>query len=184
MKIVTRLTVVIAGSILYGAFAQNPANAQDWPMFGQNIGNTASNTSDISAKNVNKLQPKWTFTTGGDVSARAAVVNGVAYFPDWLGNLYAVNASTGKQIWFHQLSDYGLAAGTSSRPSPAVANDFVYTGTQWASPGPTGLLLKIKAATGDLVWAIQPDTSNQFPVITASPVVANGIVFVGMTSNE
>jgi polyvinyl alcohol dehydrogenase (cytochrome) len=45
-------------------------------------------------------------------------------------------------------------------------------------------LLKINATTGALVWAIQPDTSNPFPVITASPVVANGTVYVGMTSNE
>src|SRR5437764_12550913 len=94
-----RLMVVIAGSILYGTLAQNPVSAQtapDWPMFGQNIGNTASNASDISAKNVNKLRPKWTFTTGGDVSARAAVVNRVAYFPDWAVNLFAVNAGDGK----------------------------------------------------------------------------------------
>ena len=84
MKNMMRLMVVIVGFILYGTFAQHPANAQkplDWPMFGQNIGNTASNASDISAKNVNKLRQKWTFTTGGDISARAAVVNGVAYFP-------------------------------------------------------------------------------------------------------
>jgi polyvinyl alcohol dehydrogenase (cytochrome) len=184
MKIVTRLTVVIAGSILYGAFAQNPANAQDWPMFGQNTGNTASNASDISAKNVNKLRPKWTFTTGGDISARAAVVNGVAYFPDWQGNLYAVNASTGKQIWSRQLSDYGLAPGTYSRTSPTVVGGFVYIGTQWATPGPTGWLLAINAQTGQLIWKTQPDTSNSFPVITGSPVVANGTVYVGMTSNE
>jgi polyvinyl alcohol dehydrogenase (cytochrome) len=187
-----RLMVVIAGSILYGTLAQNPANAQtppDWPMFGQNTGNTASIASDISAKNVNKLRPKWTFTTGGDISARAAVVNGVAYFPDWAGNLFAVNASTGKQIWSHQLSDYSSAAGvispgTFSRTSPTVVGGFVYIGTQYASPGPTGWLLKINATTGALVWAIQPDTSNPFPVITASPVVANGTVYVGMTSNE
>jgi polyvinyl alcohol dehydrogenase (cytochrome) len=193
MKNMMRLMVVIVGFILYGTFAQHPANAQkplDWPMFGQNIGNTASNASDISAKNVNKLRQKWTFTTGGDISARAAVVNGVAYFPDWQGNLYAVNASNGKLIWSHMLSDYewapgeNLAAGTVSRTSPAVADGFVYIGTQGASSGPTGLLLKIKATTGELIWAIQPDTSNPFPVITASPVVANGTVYVGMTSNE
>jgi polyvinyl alcohol dehydrogenase (cytochrome) len=188
-----RLMVIIVGVVLYGMLGQNPAYAVDWPMFGQNIGNTASNASDVSAKNVNKLQPKWTFTTGGDVSARAAVVNGVAYFPDWAGNLYAVNASTGKQIWSSQLSDYSspaslptgiIAQGTVSRTSPAVVNGVVYVGTQWASPGPTGWLLAINAQTGKLIWKTQPDTSNPFPVITASPVVANGIVYVGMTSNE
>jgi polyvinyl alcohol dehydrogenase (cytochrome) len=35
-----------------------------------------------------------------------------------------------------------------------------------------------------LVWKTQPDTSNPFPVITGSPVVAGGIVYASMTSNE
>ena len=189
MTKIVGLMAVAAGFFCLCCFDAAFAQSVDWPMFGQNIGNTASNASDISAKNVNKLRPKWTFTTGGDVSARAAVVNGVAYFPDWAGNLYAVNASTGKQIWFHQLSDYSSAAGiispgTFSRTSPTVVNGFVYIGTQYVSSGPTGWLLKINATTGALVWKTQPDTSNPFPVITASPVVANGSVYVGMTSNE
>src|SRR5215510_5631100 len=126
MKKMMRLMVVTAGFVLYGTLAQNPANAQTtpgWPMFGQNTGNTASNVADISAKNVNKLRPKWTFTTGGDVSARAAVVNGVAYFPDWAGNLYAVNAATGQLIWGKQIKSYFGQNHplVNSRTSPAVA---------------------------------------------------------------
>src|SRR5215472_7436435 len=190
MKNMMRLMAVIVGFILYAAVAQNPANAQspDWPMFGQNTANTAANPLEtkISTTNVNKLAPKWSFTTGGDVTARAAVVNGVAYFPDWAGNLYAVDATNGNLIWQHQLSDYNLPAGTFSRTSPAVAADVVYVGTQPPpSPGvPTGWLVAVNARTGALLWAIQPDTSNPFPVITASPVVAAGTVYVGMTSNE
>jgi polyvinyl alcohol dehydrogenase (cytochrome) len=169
-----------------GAFAQSV----DWPMFGQNTANTASNPSEtsVSAKNAKLLGPSWTFTTGGDVTARAAVVNGVAYFPDWAGNLYAVNVNNGKKIWSHQLSDYGLAAKTVSRTSPAVVNGVVYIGTQFVAPmTDTGWLLAINAKTGALVWKIQPikpDTSNPFPVITGSPAVATGMVYVGMTSNE
>jgi len=189
-----RLMVIILGLFLLccfdAALAQSPG---DWPMFGQNTENTASNVleNSISAKNVDQLDTKWTFTTGGDVTARAAVVNDVAYFPDWAGNLYAVRASTGKLIWSHQLSDYGLAAGTVSRTSPAVVSGVLYIGTQYVPPPtptapqpPTGWLLAINAKTGALVWKIQPDTSNPFPVITASPVVAGGAVYVGMTSNE
>jgi polyvinyl alcohol dehydrogenase (cytochrome) len=189
MMNIMRLMVVIVGLFLLccfdRAFAHNPGNA-DWPMFGQNTANTASNSLEesISAQNAHRLNTKWTFTTGGDVSARAAVVDDVAYFPDWAGDLYAIRASNGKLIWSHQLSDYGLAAGTFSRTSPAVANGLVYIGTQYVSSGPTGWLLAINAKTGALVWKIQPDTSNAFPVITGSPVVAHGIVYVGMTSNE
>lgn len=164
-----------------------PLMAQDWPMFGQNSSNTAAaSTNKISTSNVSSLKPKWTFTTGGDVSARAAVVNGVAYFPDWGGNLWAVSATTGQLVWGHQLSDYGLTAGTLSRTSPAVANGVLYIGTQYnaASTNGTGWLLAIDSGTGNLLWKMRPDTSNPFPVITGSPVVAGGNVYVGMTSNE
>jgi polyvinyl alcohol dehydrogenase (cytochrome) len=192
MKNMMRLTVVIAGFILYGTLAQNPVSAQtatDWPMFGQNIGNTASNSSEttISAGNAATLQQTWAFTTGGDVTARAAVVGGVVYFPDWGGNLTAVDASKGSPEWSHPLTYYGLAAGTVSRTSPAVVNGVVYVGTQYVSSGATGWLLAINATgpnAGELIWKVQPDTSNPFPVITGSPAVANGIVYVSMTSNE
>jgi polyvinyl alcohol dehydrogenase (cytochrome) len=161
-------------------------------MFGRNPENTASNAAEkaISTKTAASLKTKWTFTTGGDVSARAAVVKGVAYFPDWAGNLWAVDAGSGKLMWSHQLSDYGLAAGTVSRTSPAVVDGIVYVGTQYVAPvqpapqPPTGWLLAIEAGTGKLIWKIQPDTSNPFPVITGSPSVAFGIVYVGMASYE
>jgi polyvinyl alcohol dehydrogenase (cytochrome) len=187
--------------VVLGTIAVTPLMAQnslfpfssDWPMFGQNASNTANASAEtaISTKTVSELKTKWTFTTGGDVSARAAVVNGVAYFPDWAGNLFAVNASTGKLVWSHQFSDYGLAAGTVSRTSPAVVDGIVYVGTQYVAPAsatapqpPTGWLLAIDAGSGKLIWKVQPDTSNPFPVITGSPVVAFGIVYVGMTSDE
>src|SRR5271167_4478455 len=96
--------------------------AQDWPMFGQNTSNTSNNTSTITVANVHKLKTKWTFTTGGDVSARAAVVHSVVYFPDWAGNIFAVKTANGGLKWSHQLSDYGLPANTVARATPAVVN--------------------------------------------------------------
>jgi outer membrane protein assembly factor BamB len=65
-----------------------------------------------------------------------------------------------------------------------VVNGLVYLGTQYNASGPTGWLLALNAMTGEKVWMVQPDTSNAFPVITASPTVVLGMVFVGMTSNE
>ena len=186
MSKIGRSMVLLAGSFLLCCFDGAFAQTLDWPMFGQNTGNTGSNSSktSISSSNAARLIQKWTFTTSGDVTARAAVVDGVAYFPDWGGNVTAVDASTGIQKWSHPLTDYGLAAGTVCRTSPAVANGVVYIGTQWVASGPTGWLLAIDAKTGSLVWKVQPDTSNPFPVITGSSAVANGIVYVSMTSNE
>src|ERR1035441_7955772 len=105
---------LVLGMVL-ATLAVAPLMAQDWPMFGVDATNTATNGSRISTNNVNQLKPKWTFTTGGDVSARAAVVNGVAYFPDWGGNLWAVKTDSGGLLWSHQFSDYGLPGNTRSQ---------------------------------------------------------------------
>ena len=58
------------------AFAENDDPRSEWPMFGQNEQNTASNDEErkISTSNVARLAPKWVATTGGDVSALNAAV--------------------------------------------------------------------------------------------------------------
>jgi polyvinyl alcohol dehydrogenase (cytochrome) len=172
-KICTSLGVCMFVLVFMLTTSAVPLMAQDWPMFGQNVANTASSAqTDISTKNVYKLMPKWTFTTGGDVSARAAVVNGVAYFPDWGGYLWAVNTSNGKAIWGHQLADYGLPAGTTSRTTPALdANgSTVYVGTQATPQG--AWLLAINAKTGLLVWKTVLD-SDPYAIDTTSPAIYN-----------
>src|ERR1700691_3768358 len=85
----------------------------DWASAGQNNHNTryAAIEHTIDADNVGSLTPKWTFTTAGNVSATATVVNGVAYVPDWGGKLWAIDTKTGEAVWSHDISDYtGTAA--------------------------------------------------------------------------
>jgi polyvinyl alcohol dehydrogenase (cytochrome) len=81
-----------------------------------------------------------------------------------------------------------LAAGTVSRNTPTFSNGVIYVGTQYTGDSASaGVLLAVNATNGNLLWKVQPvpaSASNPLPVITASPVVANGIVFVGMTSWE
>ena len=155
------------------------ADTDDWPMFGKNIHNTA-HASPGSIDSVQKLALKWTFTTGGDVSARAAIVNGRAYFPDWGGNLWAVDTRTGKKVWGHLLSDYGLPTGTQSRTSPAVADGVVYVGTQGGA-----WLLAIDADSGKLLWKTQLESPAMDPaaMITASPAIVGDLLITGVASN-
>lgn len=158
-------------------------------MFGQNYNNTASGSTTINASNIGALKQKWAFTTSGDVSARAAVVNHVAYFPDWGGNVYAVNAGNGKLIWSKNiLSDYfgGSVPGhpgvtkVVSRTSAYVdlATNTLYLGTQTGS-----YLLAIDTSNGGLKWMTQLD-AHPLAIDTASPVVYNGVVYVGVASLE
>lgn len=178
-------TALVILTFVIVVLAAAPLVAQDWPMFGQDVTNNATTAqTSISTKNVGSLTPKWVFTTAGDVSARATVAADVVYFPDWKGNLYALKANTGQVVWSHNLADYGVVGGTVSRTSPTIVNGVLYIGTLYNSSGPTGWLLAIDARTGNLKWKTQPDTSNKFPVITSAPSVANGMIFIGMTSNE
>jgi len=159
----------------------------EWPMFGQNWGNTASGLSTIDARNVGKLKPKWTFTTHGDVSARASVASGGVFFPDWGGYLYRLNARTGAQVWGKNLvADYGLTPSAGSvkvisRTTPAVDGDTLYIGTQSTATG--AYLLAINAKNGALKWKLQVD-AHPLAIATSAPVVLNGVVYTGVASLE
>lgn len=159
----------------------NMAAQTDWPMFGQNAANTADSSTEtsISVKTVGRLKTKWTFRTGGDVSARAAVANKVAYFPDWGGNLWAVNALNGKLIWGNQLSSYGLVNPTYARSTPAVVNGVLYIGVQQGA-----WMLAINAGTGKLIWKSQLESVDPLAIITTSPTVVNGVVYEGVASTQ
>jgi outer membrane protein assembly factor BamB len=75
--------------------------AADWPMYGHDIGQSRSNSSEISitTANVASLKQLWAFKTAAPVSATPTVVNGVVYFGSWDHNFYAVSAATGALIW-------------------------------------------------------------------------------------
>jgi polyvinyl alcohol dehydrogenase (cytochrome) len=164
------------------------ASAQvDWPQFGQNNSNTAGNHQEtaISPTTVVNLKKKWKFTTEGDVSARPAVVDNIAYFPDWGGYLWAVNGKTGKAIWGKKLGSYVTNPATGkpftslvwARATPAVRNGVIYIGLHNAA----GYFLAIKASNGKLVWKTRVETVDTYAGVTAAASVNDNTVYVGVT---
>jgi polyvinyl alcohol dehydrogenase (cytochrome) len=174
------ISALLGCTALIASVAAAPAVAADWPVFGASLSNLASNPSEqiLSKNTVAGLAPKWVATVGGDVSARAAVVDGIAYFPDWAGNLWALNTATGKPVWQHTMTGYGLPAGTVSRTTPAVDGNIIYFGTQQGA-----YLVAIDKSTGALRWVSQMDT-HPLAIITASPAVKDGVIYTGVASNE
>jgi polyvinyl alcohol dehydrogenase (cytochrome) len=177
-----------------GALADDRASADSqWTMGGQNLRNWRNqDDTRISPQNVAKLKTKWVFTTDGDVSATPAVANGVVYFPDFAGNFYAVNAKTGVSVWSRKVSYWTGVAGDYARNSPVIYRDMVILGDQagtkaeWNGSQLTGAgarVMAVYADNGNLIWATQIET---FPtaIVTSSPVVYDGIVYVGVASFE
>ena len=147
-------------------------------MGGQNYQNTRNNASqfNLGVGNAATLGLKWQFAASGDISATAAVVGNNVYFPDWGGHVYKLNAGTGSVVWDHLLPTIG-GRQTVARTSPAVSGKTLYIGDQ------SGNVIAMSAATGAELWRTKPNP-GPFPVITASPVVYNGVVYVGVASSE
>ena len=102
MRGMWRWVVAVAAVVGVGVgVAAAGTGGNQWPSAGQNIQNTRSNAAEskIGVGNVANLQVKWSFTTGGDVSATPAVDAKTVYFPDWGGQLYAVDKKTGQLKW-------------------------------------------------------------------------------------
>jgi len=173
----------LAGLMLLATTSPSAAGdgaGNGWPMFGNTLQNTASASSgqQIAPADVARLKPAWVVTTGGDVSARASVANHIAYFPDWGGNLWAVDTRSGTVLWHHLFTDYGLPSGTVARATPALDGKTLYIGTQLGA-----YMLAIDARSGALEWKTQLDAHPE-AIITSSAALADGTLFVGVASNE
>ena len=181
------ITVLLLVSALSGRGQSDESQSGQWRIAGQNLSNTRSQPAEhsISPANVNDLTPKWVFTTGGDVSATPTVDGNAIYFPDWAGNLFAVEKDSGRLIWSHKISEYDGVEGAVSRVSPAVDGNRVIIGdipnSKQAHNGAN--VISVDRQTGTIQWMTQVDT-HPAAIITGSPVLFDGMVYIGISSSE
>jgi polyvinyl alcohol dehydrogenase (cytochrome) len=185
--------VLLIGGLTLVTFSQDFRSDEtrgeggEWPMAGQNLDGTRSQPAEhiIGPSNVGTLAPKWVFTTGGDVSATPTVAGDAVYFPDWGGNLYAVNKDTGRLIWSHEISDYDGFPTAISRVSPAVhGNELILGDNEDPSADHAGAnVIAVDRDTGGLLWITKVE-AYPAAIITGSPVVFGDTVYVGVSSNE
>ncbi|SEJ29162.1 quinoprotein glucose dehydrogenase [Dyadobacter koreensis] len=115
--IATCMIVISAVSFLLSS--ENSAN--DWPEYnGNGDRNHYSKLSEINKKNVSMLQVAWTYSSGGadsignrsQMQCNPIVIDGVMYGVSAGTQAFAIDASSGKEIWKTNLKDNG---GTTSR---------------------------------------------------------------------
>src|SRR6267142_1596985 len=181
------ISVLLLVAALSAQSQSNLSRSGQWQIAGQNLNNTWSQPAEhsISPTNVKNLSPKWTFTTGGDVSATPTVDGDAVYFPDWGGNLFAVKKTSGRLIWSHKISDYDGVDGAISRVSPAVDGNQVIIGdilnSKKVHNGAN--VISVDRETGTLRWMTKVG-NHPAAIITGSPVVFDGVVYVGVSSSE
>jgi len=188
--VIAVLAGLLAAAGAAGAAAQTgPGEAPgQWSMAGQNIDDTHSQADEheISPANVSKLAPRWTLTTAGAISATPTVDDGAVYVPDYGGKLWAVAAGSGRVLWSQDISSYTGVAGDLSRTSPAVYGHELILGDGWIlSSGAAGTsgarVFAVNRRTGKPLWSTQVDTDPNAQ-ITGSPVVYDGVAYVGISS--
>ena len=176
--------VTVASLLLVPTIVSGANRKGEWRSGGQNLKNTRYQATEeyLSPANVAKLSPKWVFTTGGNISATPAVVDGAVYVPDWGGNLFKIDAHKGTQIWAKSIAaDYIKEPNipvTFSRTSPAIQGNKVIIGSQEG-----GFLIAINKDTGELIWKTKLD-DHPAAIITQSPVIFGNHAYVGVSSRE
>jgi polyvinyl alcohol dehydrogenase (cytochrome) len=152
------IALVVVGALLAGVASAAESGSQ-WTSAGGNLQNTRfqANEKTLSVGNVDELEVKREFTTGGDVSATPAVEGDTVYFPDRAGNLYAVDKSTGQQRWRSSIAAASGVPGDYARATPAIAGNKLIIGTQGPFGG-GGKVLAFHKDTGALLWSTTLET--------------------------
>ena len=128
---------------------------------------------------------KWAFPTGNRIVSSPVCQDKVLYFGGDDGNIYAVDAETGRQIWKR-------STGGPVPSTPAVANGTVYAGSY------DGRFYALNAQTGAVRWKFKTEgerrfeakgihglepknqtMADQYDVFLSSPVVVQSSVYFG-----
>jgi quinohemoprotein ethanol dehydrogenase len=190
-----------AVALLCSAFLIAPLFAQtlNWPNNGNDQGNMRyQNIDQINPTNVSQLKPAWTFNTGitGDPSMSMEmtpiVINNVAYITTGDDDVFALNATTGKQIWH-----YSPKTDTPPMPLPSTLPICCHNDNRGVAVG-GGLvfdarldakLVALNQTTGKVVWETVVDLSSNGAAMTLAPqyvVTSSKVaeVIVGTTGGE
>jgi eukaryotic-like serine/threonine-protein kinase len=138
----------------------------NWLQFGYSAQGGRANPFEttITTANVAQLTLDWSAPLGGGGGIPGEAVYGSTVYADDGTGIDALDAATGKLLWFS--STMGGGSTASSYISPAVDNGVVYVG------GGDNHIYAFDAQTGATRWTFNPNGQ-----IGSSPTVANGVVY-------
>ena len=159
--------------------AANEAGA--WLTTGRDFGKTHYSPLDlINAGNVSRLGLAWQVETGTarGMEATPVVIDGVMYVSGVAGRVYALDATSGKELWkFEPQVDGKVNRGACcDMVNRGVA---VWQGRVYVAAF-DGILYALNAADGAVVWQVQTiDDKQRGYSVTGAPQVAGNVVVIG-----
>jgi outer membrane protein assembly factor BamB len=197
--IVVLLAVLgVAGLGVGGVFA---ASSADWPSYLHDSTHSSSTSAapNITPSSAQTLRNTWTFVGDSPTQGNQppnkfysspTVYEGTVYIGANTGWFYAIDLATGHVEWKVMLgyqpkltcAAHGFVSTAAVAPDPNTGSPTVYVGA------PDGYLYALNAANGATRWRSQ--VGDRLPSKTindifnwASPVVANGRVYMGVSSS-
>lgn len=147
--------------------ASSPPSWQEWRIYGGDLEQRNARTDEkaFTADAMATLQHAWSVPAPG-VTGTPVLRDGVLYWADWMGGVYAVAPDSGELVW-NVTFDRGFTS------SPAADDERLYLGDR------DGLLYALDPQDGAVVWSTRLD-DNPLAQIWGSPAVADGVVVVGV----
>ncbi len=130
----------------------------------------------LATADIPSLKLRWAFAIPNAASMRSqpAVMGGRIFIGGQDGSIYALSAAKGCTYWAGKLRSQvrsGLAMAQLRNRTLILAGDV------------TGRVTALDAATGAEVWSTQVE-GNPFAMVTSTPLVYEGRVYVGVSSRE
>jgi outer membrane protein assembly factor BamB len=193
------LAALLAGVVpaVRASAPASPIAPGDWPTYGASAHHTFNNVTGLNTTNVHTLVPKWFFKTGDAVTANPVVVGNRVYVGSWDGNFYAIDKTSGNQVWKFGIKPQpavipnedanGRVLDPTNPESFATSDGGLITSSAWyepASPKTHGKNLVIFGG-GYTLYALDADTGQQvwnhdytsLPEQPADPVHDEGRIF-------
>jgi alcohol dehydrogenase (cytochrome c) len=135
----------------------------------------------INARNVKKLIPVWSFSTGVDSGHQAPPIvnNGVMFVATPYSQVIALDAKTGELLWRYRRElpeDFKPLHNTNR--GVALFGDKVYLASLDC------YLVALDAKTGKVAWEKQVENYKTGYYMTLAPLIAKGKVMVGVSGGE
>jgi len=185
-------------AVLCCAFSVEPLMAQNlnWSYYGNDLYNSRyQNIDQITPANVSQLKPAWVFNTGVkpdpsmSMEMTPLIVNGTMYITSGDDDVFALNPTTGKQIWHYaptdmpKISTLPVCCNNDNR-GVAYGMGLVFDARL------DGKLVALNAKTGAVVWSTVVDTASNGAGMTLAPQFVGASmgtipeVLVGVTGGE
>ncbi len=189
------ISVGKAPPVTKGLTHERIVNARDEPnnwltYYGTYDGQRYSSLDQINKDNVGKLTPQWVFQAGSmglhsgastyAWEASPIIVDGVMYVSGWDGQLWALDAANGKELWRYKHAspfDVSLCCGNVNR-GVAVAEGLVFMTTLNAH------IIALDAETGKKVWDQTYGDVRAGESATVAPLIVKDMVIVGSSGGE